>query len=326
MNIGAVKVKFYDSSNSVIGTTGTYTMIVSETESASVASDNRTNGAGSSTAAKWYSIDIPMNAAKFELTAPHATAQQYDIYELINSDGSTDRNYKWTKGDMYYETSGSDALTLLYPTYYQSVDYTATDNYGTGNARGDNLYLVVSDLDKWKNMRVTFYNASGAAIPNSSGDTAIVPNYIGYKNYSSTNSEAAGYWFRIAIPTDAASFRATSSSSNSDSGDIYELSQNRTYHFRNDYTPGDMQYRITDTLSGGEYNLSLLYPIFTEEPYYSLNDEVNNSYPTNNITIPTPTSGTNDAPILYQTSSDTITYTWEETTEVPSSSMKIKFL
>ena len=326
MNIGAVKVKFYDSSNAVIGTTGTYTMIVSETESASVASDNRTNGAGSSTATKWYSIDIPMNAAKFELTAPHATAQQYDIYELINSDGSTDRNYKWTKGDMYYETSGSDALTLLYPTYYQSVDYTATDNYGTGNARGDNLYLVVSDLDKWKNMRVTFYNAGGAAIPNSSGDTAIVPNYIGYRSTSATNDEAIGYWFKIAIPVGAASFRATSSSSNSDSGDIYELSQNRTYHFRNDYTPGDMQYRITDTLSGGEYNLSLLYPIFTEEPFYSLNDDVNNSYPTNNITIPTPTSGTNDAPILYQTSSDTITYTWEETTEVPSSSMKIKFL
>ena len=314
MNIGAVKVKFYDSSNAVIGTTGTYTMIVSETESASVASDNRTNGAGSSTATKWYSIDIPMNAAKFELTAPHATAQQYDIYELINSDGSTDRNYKWTKGDMYYETSGSDALTLLYPTYYQSVDYTATDNYGTGNARGDNLYLVVSDLDKWKNMRVTFYNAGGAAIPNSSGDTAIVPNYIGYKNYSPTNSEAVGYWFKIAIPTGAESFRATGSASNSESGDIYELSQNRTYHFRNDYTPGDMQYRITDTLSGGTYNLSLMYPIFTEEPFYSLNDEVNNSYPTNNITIPTPTSGTNDSPILYETNSDTITYNWTECT------------
>ena len=322
MNIGAVKIKFYDSSNAVIGT-GEYTMIVSETESASVASDNRTNGTGSSTAAKWYSIDIPMNAAKFQLTSPVSTAQ-YDIYERINSDGSTDRNFKWTKGGMYYETSGTNALTLLYPTYYQSVDYTATDTYS--NARGDNLYLVVSDLDKWENMRVTFYDGNGTAIKNTANDTAIVPNYIGYKNYIPTNSEAAGYWFKIAIPTGAESFRATSSASNSDSGDIYELSQNRTYHFRNDYTPGDMQYRITDTLSGGTYNLSLMYPIFTEEPFYSLNDEVNSSYPTNNITVPTPTSGTNDSPILYETNSDTITYTWQETTGVPSSSMNIKFL
>ena len=336
MSAGTVTIQFFDSNNQQIkafsdGATngnGTYIMIETVAETADQAVANKSNGAGSVAKTKWYTIDIPVNATQFKITYDNNKTATGKIYER-RTDGLDE---KWTPEHMYYETS-NNSLKLLYPTFTKTIDYNGTDKFN--NLRGDNLYLVVgqNSLSDWDNMRVTFYNSDGTAIPNKSNDTSIVPNYLGELKSSnvpvdsiSTNIEdAVGHWFKVAIPQDAASFKVTSPLRNSQTGEIYRLSE-KVYHFRKDYTPGDMQYRITDTLNAGEYNLSCIYPVFTEDSFYTMpdNEDINSSIPVpgkggiddsavsgyNTVAPPTIPTVESTAPVLYPTPTNTITYSW----------------
>ena len=202
-------------------------------------------------------------------------------------------------------------------------------------------------------MTVTFYNESGQAIKNGT-KSDIKANYIGdltsanpgVSGSSTSVEDAVGSWFKVNIPKGAVSFEAKYSGSPNKTtvkGDIYEK-RNKTSSYRNDYTLGDMQYRILNTQTGGKYDLERFYPLFNESETYTL--EVSDSKtidssagitlvdeeevePYIDAAVATPVvteNGTTDSLVLHATSSNTITYTWQETTGVPSSSMNIKFL
>ena len=284
---------------------------------------------------RWYSIGIPVNAARFEI---NGSGKWLEVYTRVADANDPKTQGCFTEGNMYLETRKGGSEQVTYPTFTITADYKGTDNYGAGNARGDDLYLVVSDKNNWTNMRVTFYKSDGTVITNSSGDIGISPSYLGRLGYepsrpvdgeSTDDLNAVGDWFRIAIPKEAASFKVSSSGRDSESGEILRLLNDKTYHFRKDYTPGDMQYRIEDTASGIDHSLELIYPVFTEDPFYTLEDheDINSSIPLpgggvdssavesyKSAALPTPAEATaqNNSPVLYASPSDTMTYTWTE--------------
>ena len=279
------------------------------------------------------------------------TTRHYDIYPQATS-GTTKA---FTNGDMIYDTnSDNSTLSLTWPVnsnYINSSGLSAA-NDTFGDARGDYLYLV-AEGNTWDNMRVVFKDKDGTAITNTSSETEISAVKLGtlsqadgtaISGETTTVTDAVGTWYRISIPTNAASFELRDNDSAKHSDTAYPIYPLRSSYSarKKDYTLGNMEYRIASTGdSGNAYALSLIYPIFTEidqptNPYSSgeeqqetfsqtadsINKE-NNAPLTRYIdvepyaTLPTAATPTfegntpSDTPILYQTDSNTISYKWD---------------
>ena len=262
------KVKFYDENGALItgdGTkgNGTYTLIKSKAEPAADGGK------------VWYSIDIPENAKTFSVSyhssqSTLVTTPVYDIYPYSATDTGENRT---ENGDMYYQTVSGGSLELMEATYEVTpvpVDY-------TGFAlRGDYLYLVCADKDRWKDMRVYFKDAAGNSVTES---LYLTPEYLDYISYdpihpvdgiSSADPNAVGYWFRVPIPVDAEKFVVDSTGDGTTSGDIYRLeTPTSVTRYDKDYTLGGMEYRLPDS---GTVS-TLLYPVFTEIPASEANGD-----------------------------------------------------
>ena len=257
--IGTVKVKFYNSSGTVIGTKGIYTMIQSKADANSK---------------RWYSIEIPDGAAKFTLTYPNGTTAPYDIYEYSpNSDGK-DKNDNtidgnWTADGMYYRTKSDKTLELISSTV-QATGNTVEANDETYSKRGDNLYLVTSQ--SMSNIKVVFYGADGTAFQTDAN--AITAKYIA--------DDGSDHWYKVSIPKNAVSFKviANNGAVTLQQADIYEL-KTKIARYKENYTLGDMQYRITATNNSKP---TLLYPVFTQDDEYTI--DVGGNTISSNIAIP----------------------------------------
>ena len=231
----------------------------------------------------WFRKEIPLNAVQFSL-AKDSYQHRYDIYP--QAERSTSKNF--TSGNMVYETTAANNLTLLYPTdVSEGTHYTThnpsgytvpTDQFG--DPRGDHLYLVKGSND-WSDMTVTYYDTDGQPIKNVSDESAVKGSYLGTltgvtfdANGQPTNTvaegsvtdveDAVGYWYRFNIPNGAVSFVVSHGTDQTVTGEIYKLRVTIAPK-RQDYTLGDMQYHISSTAdTGGKYSLSLFYPTFTE--------------------------------------------------------------
>ena len=351
------KIRFYDENGELItgaGTdgNGTYTLIRSVAEAAADGGK------------VWYKITIPKNAKTFTIfyhdSTTHApvTTQTYDIYpyDADAAEGS------YTKtGNMYYKTeNGGRTLSLLdsvgETTIVQSAAPYTAPSYVSSNTRdgsgGDYLYLVCNDKSQWTDMKVTFYNAGGTAMEFTQGSSAtdgIAPEYLNHVAYdpvspvdgvSTSDPNAAGYWFRLAIPAGAKTFTVTgtdaanSSSRNTASAAVYELrsaeessSLNKPSRYDKDWMTGDMQYRLPDSGTVP----TLLYPVFTEDDIATMEAGGQTVYDYVSSTVadeskitayagadsakqPTHSENepSNPKPVLYDTSKSEISYTWEE--------------
>ena len=326
MDIGGGQVKFYDASGAQItgsGTpTGTYILLVTNTEA--------TAPNGYSTTAKWYKIEIPQNAVTFTVTYDSGakTTARYAIYPIGDDSKRDGKDY--TTGDMYYETVSGGTLAIIDSTVielgaYTEPDYLPADDTSDGH-RGDYLYLVCSDPNDWANMTVKFTGTS-TVTANAQYLNEITLAPAGQEpeaGKTTSDPNAVGHWYRVAIPADAKAFTVIDSEGTplTASAAIYELST-KVSRYKKDYTLGDMQYRLPD--SGNKP--VLLYPVFTEvEPAeYELGGQtvtttsltpVDESQiePYVDATAATMLAGSGDAydyPILYQTSNGTVTYKWE---------------
>ena len=309
IDIGTGKVKFYDTNGDLIGAKA-YTLIKSEEDA-----DEK----------NWFSIDIPDNAVSFSVIHGTNTTVPYEIYPY-STDG-TNMDGSWTSGGMYYKTNDDGTLSLVESAVQPAVSGVNDENYVK---RGDNLYLLTTEKDNWKDMKVTFYGSDNTAFL-----TNITAEYI--------NKDGDDYWYKVSIPKNAAAFTVTGKDSTDVShttakADIYELKE-KFSRYQTEYTLGDMQYRLADTGSDTE----LLYPVFTEDDDYTLKINDNKTISSRSAVLvnDTAVSGYADAsaataatvsdvpdprPVLYQTDTNNISYSWTEGTaaddmlrfEVPS--------
>ena len=273
----------------------------------------------------WYSIGIPVNASYFTMTYNSTTTDKTQIY--AKSSGANQLNA--TPGDMYYDTT-ADGLEITWPTFTSDADdltdehYTATSpSYGQ---RGDNLYVVSSSA--LSDPKVIFYNSSGVPIVNAAGNSEISLKSLGQitapasgaapvDGKTSNDANAQGYWYRAAIPIGAATFAVKYGSTTTEQEKIYEKSD-KIKRYSNDYTLDGMQYRINGT------SATLLYPIFEEDPNYTLDAGGGQVINSNGSTVRVDTTQvadyanygaataekvTNDpTPALYQTTTNDVTY------------------
>ena len=255
----------------------------------------------------------------------------YDIYPY--GDNTYDGNHT-ANGNMYYKTashSGSTGtLAMIESTTTQPATFSYTTRYGNTNG-GDYLYLVCADKNAWDGMTVTFTDSDNNVVQ------ADVPaEYLNELTYepvnhvggvSTSNMDAAGHWFRVAIPQGATAFTATKDASHTASGSIFELRDKPT-RYADNWTLGDMQYRLPD--SGTQP--TLIYPIFTEEDVQTLEAGGETIYAQDTLnrvdetqiaeyaksetaTLPTSTAQ-NVTPVLYETNTDTVTYEWEGNSKI----------
>lgn len=301
--IGGVNVTFYGSDGGVVGSG-----IMMKTNADS---DGKV----------WYTKKIPTNAKSFTVsytktsgtpaTATTTTTPSYPIYS-----GTEDANgNKTTTGNMYYQTKGTDELSMIYA---ESTVNTVNDETYTG--RGDDLYLKCLKTDKdsyWKDMTVEFKAENGSVI--KSGITA---KYINDKD---------GYsWYKVSIPEGAATFTVTGGASGSehttDPADIYEL-KTKISRYQQNYTLGDMQYELPSSTSGNT-KADLLYPVFTEVTNYTLEVATGKTISSSGTTPVdasqisgfanasaeprATTTAVATSPVLYNTDSTSISYSWTD--------------
>lgn len=347
---GGGKIVFYDADHqpiraaaSNVSGNGTYTLIQTIEESAEQSEAN-TGSAGNSK--EWYTIEIPRDAVSFRLTAPQPTGE-YPVYPLVSSNTGTSDSR--TTGGMYYETSGTDSLSLLWPTFHSNAPDTSDEIFSAeadNGQRGDTLYIVCADKSSWNHMTVTFYDADNVPIPNVNGDTAISAKELGTLSFASggtapidgvstSEADAAGTWFRAAIPSGAVSFTVTGEKAGvertTQKAAIYELHP-KLSRYRKEYTLGDMQYRIDDSTDISPIPMKLLYPIFTQDDVYTLEghedistesgttkiDETMISGYMNAAAVTAPavseSAPENPLPVLYGTDTNNVTYEWKEGT------------
>ena len=323
-------VNFYDSSNAVIGSQDTYSLTKTVIETQAQATAN-----GRTSPTVWYYIEIPENAVSFTVTHNGNTTDKYDVYPV---DDASALSGSYTTGNMYYETQGGGRLAVMSNTISETVNYTApayVGNTGTRiNEGGDYLYLVCSDESKWRNMTVTFTIGSSTvtgAAQYLNRITAAPEGEEPVAGETSSDPNAVGYWYRIAIPNGATAFTVTGEDANNgdaqhttSSAVIYELAE-RASRYKKDYTLSDMQYRLPDAGTSP----TLLYPVFTEDDTYSL--EIGGQTITTSLTpvdvsavegyseasaatMPSSAGQAADTlPVLYNTGSssvDTVTYKW----------------
>ena len=281
--IGAATVTFYDEDGAVVGSG---VMMKTNTDSDGYV---------------WYTKKIPINAASFSVSYVNSsTVTNTPTYPLYSKTADSDGN-KTTKGDMFYETAGTNKLSMIYAK--PALDEIDDETY---QKRGDDLYLVCdSKFDR--NPTVTFY---------ANGDNVLRSGVTGkYINVD----ENGKHWYRVSIPKGAESFKIN------DTGDkypIYEL-KSKFSRYQKDYTLGDMQYSYNGSTA------TLLYPIFTLDDEYTLSvsDDKTISSKSGLLTVDTSVtepyadadSGITPAtdvnigstlPVLYDTASNDITYTW----------------
>ena len=297
IGIGKGKVRFYDASGAKIGPLGTYTLIQSKPD---VNNGNK----------RWYTIEIPDNAKTFTVTYGDGTktTAQYPIFDYSVNGAGIDGS--WTQNGMYYETVSDGSLRLMENTI-QSTE--ANDEIYS--KRGDTLYLLSTDKNAWDGMTVTFKNSSGTDI---SGAVNITAKYLGEKN--------SDHWWSISIPTGAESFTVTKGSDTTAEAEIFSLST-KLSRYKKDYTLGDMQYRLPASVSTSKPDL--LYPVFTQDDEYTLEiggktittasgtplvDESQIAVYSGAAAVTTPsTTGsepTSPYPVLYNTNTDNVTYSW----------------
>ena len=313
--IGGVSVKFYNLSGNLIAPSdnAAYTMIKTTADSGSKV---------------WYTKKIPTGAASFAVSyTKNSTTYTTARYPIYSATANSAENQTVT-GDMYYETVGSDTLSLIHA---KSTNTESNDE--TYGKRGDFLYLVSPTVNN--DLKVTFYGA---------GDTTIVSNvaakYQGQITLNTANpisgkttadADSVGYWYRVSIPTDAKSFTVTSGGNTTEKADIFELRETMS-RYKKDYTLGDMQYRLPATISGSTN--TLLYPKFTENTEYTVElggktissrvaplvDESQVAGYTNVGTTPTYTPAVaSPDPVLYETNLNNVIYTWEDESAVDNS-------
>ncbi len=328
---GAGKVKFYDADGDLISSShipmdgrGTYTLV-------------RTVADSGSPAAVWYTVPIPEDAATFTViyNSGNSTTQPYAIYPY--GDGSSEGSYT-TSGNMYYETNSGGALSTLEGAVTElnppvTYDYVTRDGTTDG---GDNLYLVCTDKNRWKEMTVTFYADTTVlkVVPAEYLNEVRLVSSDPEDGESTTDPSAAGYWFRAAIPMNATSFTVTGKDgADSDAehttsdAEIYELSQ-KLSRYKKDYTLGDMQYRLPIQ---GTSKPTLLYPVFTEDDSYTLDvgDQTISSQPgvplidesqvtdyagASNGLLPSASASepTNPYPVLYESTTNNYSVSWTQ--------------
>ena len=278
--IGAATVTFYNASGAVVGSG---VMMKTNADSDGYV---------------WYTKKIPINAASFSVSyVKSSTVTNTPTYPLYSKTADSDGN-KTTKGDMFYETAGTNKLSMIYaePALVEADDETY-------QKRGDDLYLV---CDSKCNPTVTFY---------ANGDNILRSDVKGkYINVD----ENGKHWYRVSIPKGAESFTIGSDSTKYP---IYEL-KSKFSRYQKDYTLGDMQYSYNGSTA------TLLYPIFTLDDEYTLSvsDDKTISSKSGLLTVDTSvtepyadadsgiTPATSDTysgmPVLYDTASNDITYTW----------------
>jgi len=277
----------------------------------------------------WYSIGIPVNASYFTMTYNNGTSDVTTDKTPIYAKSTGANQLNATPGDMYYDTT-ADGLEITWPTFTSDADdltderYTDTSPYGQ---RGDNLYVVSGSA--LSNPKVIFYNSSGVPIVNAAGNSEISLKSLGQitapasgaapiDGKTSNDTNAQGYWYRAAIPTDAATFVVKYGSTTTEQEKIYEKSS-KIKRYSNDYTLDGMQYRINGT------SATLLYPIFEEDPNYTLDAGGGQVINSNGSTVRVDTTKVSDyanygaataekvtndpTPALYQTDTNNITYT-----------------
>ncbi len=270
--IGKVKVRFYDDQGALVSTAsgktadgaGTYTLIQSEPDA---------NGD------RWYTIDIPQLTSPryvkhFTLTYPNGTTAPYEIYEKVadvNANGATGNR---TQDGMYYHTKSDGTLELIASTV-QSTNTTDSINDETYSKRGDNLYLVTSKT--MSNIKVIFYGEDGT--PFQTTETAITAKFVADEQVDLTTTD---HWYKVSIPNNAASFKVIANNGDVvlQQADIYEL-KSKISRYKENYTLGDMQYRITNS-TGSEP--TLLYPVFTKNDEYTI--DVGGNTISSNMAVP----------------------------------------
>lgn len=219
--INGITVRFYDASGAVIGS-GSYNMMV-------------TNADGDGY--KWYTKKIPTNAATFDVTyitkSTTNVTPKYPIYPATTADANGNVT---TTGDMYYETVGTNTLSV-----YNAVPSTTEADDETYAKRGDYLYLIYASNQN-PVPKVTFKAGNGAVIKSN-----VTAKYLNEKDNK--------HWYKVSIPEGAASFEVEGVSG---TGNIYELKKTISRYEQN-YTIGDMQYEVTDG------SLTPKYPIFTQD-------------------------------------------------------------
>ncbi len=332
------QIRFYDENNIKIGEKDFYSGIMSKAENS-----------GTYNGKHWWSLDIPSAATSFTINGDG----HYQIYpKTISNSGAEDTTF--TTGGMYYKTTGANTAEIIWPTFTNGV----SSGSGTGNydERGDYLYLVCGQSNNWNNMYVTFYSDEKGENVISNADN-IQMKYTGSLSKATDGTipedgkttvipEAVGHWYKAAIPYSAKSFKVydATSSPTKQLDKAYPIYTKRTKisPYKDDYTLGGMQYRISDSESAGVYTLGLasayndgkpFYPNFTENEVieWPEGDSVPTSSETTTIdptvvgeyksasVVPIPQSTASepdDMPVLYDTgtatSNETVTYSWSD--------------
>jgi len=303
--IGGVNVTFYGSTGTVVGSG-----VMMKTNADS---DRKV----------WYTKKIPSGAESFSVsytkvvssTPTTTTTANYPIYKAATPD--TNGNVT-TSGNMYYKTAGDNKLSVIYTesTYNEADDETYQQ-------RGDYLYLkcLTSEKDTyWKDMKVTFY-ANGDNIIRSDVTAKFINN----------DTDGVNSWYRVSIPTGAETFTVTgtkvsdSTTHTTDRADIYEL-KSKYSRYEENYTLGNMQYELPSDGNGSKADL--LYPKFTKDDEYTLEVSTGNTISSAGSIVPVDTSAVsgyaaasaataeksssvpNPQQALYETDTNTISYTW----------------
>ena len=303
--IGGVNVTFYGSTGTVVGSG-----VMMKTNADS---DGKV----------WYTKKIPSGAESFSVsytkvvssTPTTTTTANYPIYKVATPD--TNGNVT-TSGNMYYKTVDDTKLSVIYTesTYNEADDETYQQ-------RGDYLYLkcLTSEKDTyWKDMKVAFY-ANGNTILRSDVTAKFVND----------DTDSVNSWYRVSIPTGAESFTVTgtktsdSTTHTTDRADIYEL-KSKYSRYEENYTLGNMQYELPSDSSGSKADL--LYPVFTKDDEYTLEVSTGNTISSAGSIVPVDTSAVsgyaaasaataeksssvpNPQQALYETDTNTVSYTW----------------
>ena len=174
----------------------------------------------------------------------------------------------------------------------------------------------------------SFYNSIGVPIVNAAGNSEISLKSLGQitapasgvapiDGKTSNDTNAQGCWYRAAIPAGAATFAVKYGSTTTEQEKIYEKSS-KIKRYSNDYTLDGMQYRINGT------SATLLYPVFEEDPNYTLDAGGGQVINSNGSTVRVDTTKVSDyanygaataekmngniTPALYQTTTNDVTY------------------
>ena len=334
-------IKFYGAGDTQIGSS--YHGIMSNGDAAN---DNK----------HWWSLDIPDGAESFTIgngTTKHA------IYP-ISSTPTGEAGSTFTNGGMYYKTTSATTADILWPSFINAAGPTGGDD-GNYDKRGDYLYMVCNSIDVnggWDNMYVTFYSDKEGTTPINNA-VAVQMKYTGNLTAAPAGTmvsdgtttdipEAVGHWYKVAIPYEAKSFKVFNNTTESTSSRVldkaYPIYTKRSTlaRYRQNYTLGGMQYRISNTATSGKYTLGLaeptpaytnglpFYPQFTENEVIEweegeglpqtqtdpivVDSSLTAMYADAGV-VPAPesvASAPSDLPVLYQTANDDVSYTWTE--------------